>query len=56
MLIMRHTIHSTVISSVLVIAPLQCLIIQIGDITEHTACHEVFFDEAYKSLHLAFVT
>ena len=42
------------VKAVLVTAPLQSLLVQVGDINELTPCNEIFLDEPDKTLYLAF--
>ena len=42
------------VKAVLVTAPLQSLLVQVGDIHELTPCNEIFLDEPDKTLYYAF--
>ena len=52
MKLLRHAVHCTVVNTVLAVAPLQCLPIQIGNIAEHTINEEVFLHKADEALYL----
>ena len=51
---MRYTVNTIVVSIVLPVTPAPCFIVEIGNTSESTTCHEVALYELNKPLHSTF--
>ena len=52
MQIIRYVVDHLVVLGIMLVAPSECLLIQVGDVPEQSAGKKIILNEAYESLDL----